>query len=160
MTNIELIAATLLTLPEKPGLNELKLSTNIRELEDKCIKNITDIGIRIFEVKKVMYIPTYTDVNVLIPAKEIKETYKKDLLYIESGSQNGMLTLIDITKDPYNRYQLPAFRDEKEKLIPALYDMGPEHNIMKIWLREDDVLNTAFHGTFEDLLEHPNIEQL
>ena len=158
MANIELIAAALLTLSEEQESDGLRLSADIQDLEDKCIQNITDIGIRIFEIKKVIYTPTLTDINVLIPAKEIKDTYEKDLLYIESGSQHGMLTLIDITKDPYNRYQLPAFRDEKENLIPAFYERGHMRNIMKIWLKEDDVLNVAFHGTFEDLLKHPNIK--
>ncbi len=55
--------------------------------------------IPISQIVDILYIPTGTHCHALVASTEFTEQVEGNLVYVESGSQHGMLGLLDIPKE-------------------------------------------------------------
>lgn len=130
-------------LDEKTVLNSVKL------IQDGNKKNM--VRIPISEIVKIVYTPTGSEFSVLVASPEATGQNESMLVYVEGGSQHGMLGLWDIPTQrskglpPQNPVQGLYDRDDKTRQITAVY------------LKPDDVLKGTYFGTLDDLLKNPNV---
>lgn len=105
----------------------------------------------------LVYLPTKTWINLLVAPAEFKYEGKKHrfkphgeeypiLIYLEFGSYDGELSLIDMTKQPEN--DKPAFHD-----LIGYYDLNKKKGrIDNIYLNMEDILRAAYPGGMKELI--------
>lgn|GEM_PF-2012075 len=111
----------------------------------------TNIKIPISEVVGIVYTPTGTELNALVASPEFME--EKELVYVEGGSQHGMLVLCDIPKKRVGKLY-------EQKDVKGYYDKDAStRKISAIYLQKKDVFKAAYFGNLEELIRNPNIRK-
>ena len=76
---------------------------------------------------------------------------KQKLVFVEGGSRNGILRLLDI---PLTHAKVLPLHHQ----IYAYYDRDEAtRDIVLIYIKKEDIQKVAYPGTLEELLSNPNI---
>jgi hypothetical protein len=134
--------------------------TTQKENSDVITGNITKlqtiiksrmVKVPIIETIKLIYRPTSSHINALIVDPTFSELDKGVMLYVECGSQHGILSLIDIPQQ--RAHGLPVFLNGH-----GAYDRDPiRRTIEAVYLPPDNVIESAYCGTLDELLHNQNI---
>lgn len=112
-----------------------------------------EVGIPISVVVDIVYHPTGTHLHALVASSDFTEQTEGNLIYVEGGSQHGMLQLLDIPRELVQG--LPS-----HKRVDGFYDRNRETGkIIKIYLKKEEVIPASYYGTLADLLNNPNISR-
>lgn len=116
---------------------------------------------------ELTYVPTGSWVRALVTYGLNQDTKRidfKEVIFVEAGSQNGLLSLLDVTKQP-DGINPPWHRSLDESGQPTRplcgsYDRNLEtREIVTIYLLPRDIARIKFTGALKDLLKHPNVRE-
>ena len=112
------------------------------------------ISIPIVKSVKLIYIPTGTHVQALVASKEFADKPEGELVYVECGSQHGILNLVEISKEISGNSCLPQRINHE-----GTYDRdSTTREITDIYIDPRDVFDSAYFGNLEELTRvNPNI---
>lgn len=122
---------------------------------DDMLNTLKDVSVKISisEVVEITYTPTGTELNALVASSEFIEQKEKKLVYVEGGSQHGMLGLVDVPKNRTGKML-------EGKKVKGYYDRDAStRKITTIYLQKKDIFNAAYFGSLEELLKNPNISE-
>ncbi len=112
-----------------------------------------NVKIPISQIVGILYIPTGTHLHALVASPEFTDQLEGNLVYVEGGSQHGMLGLLNIPKEPATG--LP-----QKVNVDGYYDRdSATRKITAIYLQEKDVILASYMGTLDDLMQNPNIAE-
>lgn len=110
------------------------------------------VRIPISQVVDILYKQTGTHLHVLVASPTFTGQKEGNLVYVEGGSQHGMLRLFYIPSklaaELHHRVNVDGNYDRQH--------LGRE-NIIAIYLKTKDVIPASYHGTLDDLMQNPNI---
>ena len=109
------------------------------------------MNILISRTVDIVYRSTGSHLHALVASSEFTEQPEGNLVYVEAGSQHGILSLLHIPKIPAS--SLPQRVD-----VDGNYDRDPATRLINvIYLPPEDVIRAAYFGTLDDLMQNPNI---
>ena len=112
-----------------------------------------EVRVPILEIVDIKYIPTGTHLHALIGPRNPNVQGNPNLVYVEGGSQHGILGLLDMGREQPNFY--PHHHE-----VNGYYDRDPTtRKITAIYLQEDALFTVNFQGTLDDLMSHPNVKK-